>query len=232
MKHYDKTFTDIQEHFLSGQIAEFGLKDAKTKALIGLACLTAVQTMGEIPRKVKEAVQAGASVAEIKETMYQTAPYIGFPRVKEALSAVNAQLQAEGLNPEEADQSRVTADTRLEKGLAVQIEIFGETIHTMRDNAPSQTKHIQDCLSANCFGDYYTRGTLDLKMRELITFTVICAIGGCEPQAKGHVGGNLSVGNTKQTLIEAITTCLPYIGYPRSLNALNCVEEVCKQQKE
>lgn len=65
-------------------------------------------------------------------------------------------------------------------------------------------------------------------MRELITFTVICSIGGCEPQAKAHAGANLSVGNTKQTLIEAITICLPYIGYPRSLNALGCISEACK----
>lgn len=228
MKNYDKTFTDIQENFLLGQITEFGLKDAKIKALIGLACLTSIGAMEEIPEKVQEAVLVGATVTEIKETMYQTAPYIGFPRVKEALSVVNAKLKAAGMNQEEDDQCTVTAETRLEDGLAVQIQIFGESIHEMRANAPIETKHIQDCLSANCFGDYYTRGTLDLKMRELITFIAICSIGGCEPQAKAHAGANLSVGNTKQLLIEAVTTCLPYIGYPRSLNALNCINEVCR----
>lgn len=228
MKDYDKAFTDIQEHFLCGQISEFGLKDAKTNALIGLACLAVIQTMGEIPGKVKEALQAGASVTEIKETLYQTAPYIGFPRVKEALAVANAELEAEGIDPVGSDPCTVTAETRMEKGLAVQIQIFGDTIRTMRANAPAETKHIQDCLSANCFGDYYTRGVLDLKMRELITFVAICSIGGCEPQAKAHAGANLSVGNTKQTLIDAITTCLPYIGYPRTLNALNSIQEVCK----
>ena len=228
MRNYDKSFMDIQDNFLSGQIAESGLKDAKTNALVGLACLTSIQTMGEIPVKVKEAVIAGASVTEIKEAMYQTAPYIGFPRVKEALRVVNEELEAEGIHPEEEDQGTVQMETRLEKGLAVQVAIFGESIHAMRSNAPAETRHIQDCLSANCFGDYYTRGTLNLKMRELITFIAISSIGGCEPQAKAHVGANLSVGNTKQTLIDAITTCLPYIGYPRTLNALNCINEVCK----
>ena len=177
---------------------------------------------------MKEAGSFGASVTEIKETVYQTAPYIGFPRVKEALAVINAELEEEGMDSEEKDQSTVTADTRFEKGLAVQVQIFGESIHAMRANAPAETKHIQDCLSANCFGDYYTRGTLDLKMRELITFIVICSIGGCGPQAKAHVGANLSVGNTKQTLVEAVTACLPYIGYPRSLNALGYISEACK----
>ena len=123
----------------------------------------------------------------------------------------------------------MTAETRFEKGLAVQQQIFGkENINGMRAAAPEDVKHIQDCLSAHCFGDYYTRGTLDLKMRELVTFTAVISSGGCEPQAKAHTAANLSVGNTKADLIAVITTCLPYIGYPRTLNALSCVNEVCK----
>lgn len=218
----------IEERFLAGEIAENGLKDAKIRALICLACLTALHATGELPKKVREAVDSGASVTEIKETLYHTAPYIGFPRVKEALSAVNDALKAAGLAPEEEDQGTVTPQTRLEKGLAVQVEIFGDSIYAMRKNAPAETRHIQDCLSANCFGDYYTRGALGLKLRELITFTVICTIGGCEPQATAHAGANLNVGNTKQTLIETVTTCLPYIGYPRTLNALSCIDNACK----
>ena len=68
----------------------------------------------------------------------------------------------------------------------------------------------------------------DIWVRELLTFTAIISIGGCDPQAKAHAAGNLSVGNTKKLLIETVTTCLPYIGYPRTLNALTCIEEVCK----
>lgn len=223
MRNYDKSFELIQDRFLNGEILENGLKDKKTRALISLACLTAIQTMNEIPSKVNEAIAAGADVTEIKETLYHTAPYIGFPRVTEVLAIVNTELEKMGIEPEENDQSTVNADTRFDKGLAVQVQIFGDSIYSMRENAPEETKHIQDCLSAHCFGDYYTRGTLDLKMRELITFIVICSIGGCEPQAKAHAAANINVGNTKQLLIQAITTCLPYIGYPRTLNALNCI---------
>ena len=218
----------IEERFLAGEIAENGLKDAEISALIGLACLTALHATGELPKKVREAVDSGASVTEIKETLYHTAPYIGFPRVKEALSAVKDALKAAGLAPEEEDQGTVNPQTRLDKGLAVLEEIFGDSIYAMRKNAPAETRHIQDCLSANCFGDYYTRGALGLKLRELITFTVICTIGGCEPQATAHAGANLNVGNAKQTLIETVTTCLPYIGYPRTLNALSCIDNACK----
>lgn len=228
MKEYDSSFYEIQKAFFENEIAEYGLADGKLRGMVGLVCLTSIQTLQEIPEKVQACIAAGVSVTEIKEAMYQAAPYIGYPRVSAALAVVNETLCALGIEPQGEDMSETTADTRFEKGLAVQISIFGDQIRRMRESAPAETKHIQDCLSANCFGDYYTRGYLDLKVRELLTFTAIISIGGCDPQAKAHAAGNLSVGNTKKLLIETVTTCLPYIGYPRTLNALTCIEEVCK----
>ena len=80
-------------------------------------------------------------------------------------------------------------------------------------------------LSANCFGDYYTRSGLDLKLRELLTFAFIAALGGCEAQLAGHVSGNLTVGNDRQALLGVITQLLPFIGYPRTLNAIRIINE-------
>jgi len=76
------------------------------------------------------------------------------------------------------------------------------------------------------FGDYYTRNGLDLKTRELLTFSILLSLGGCEPQLKGHVQGNLNVGNDKQVLLITVTQLLPYIGYPRTLNGIRCINEV------
>ena len=87
--------------------------------------------------------------------------------------------------------------------------------------APANQKNIQDYLSAYCFGDFYTRKFLTIPERELLTFAVLSAQGGCEPQVKAHVGGNAAVGNGKETLLAALTLCMPYIGFPRTLNALD-----------
>ena len=78
----------------------------------------------------------------------------------------------------------------------------------------------------NCFGDFVTRGGLDTGTRELLTFSMLLTLGGCEPQLKGHIRGNLNVGNDKRTLLTVITQLLPYVGYPRSLNAIACLNEV------
>lgn len=67
---------------------------------------------------------------------------------------------------------------------------------------------------------------LDIKTRELITFAILLSQGGCEPQLKGHIQGNVNVGNDKQTLLNAVTGLLPYVGYPRTLNAIRCINEV------
>ena len=228
MTDFDRPFTEIQERFEQGEVKEHGLQDPKMRALIAIACLSAQQAREELKVKTAEALSAGCTVTEIKETMYHAGAYCGYPRIKDALAIVNEYLVSAGIDPNEEDQGTVTANNRFEKGLDVQVSIFGQGIITSMEAAAPDVKHFRTFLSSNCFGDYYTRGTLDLKMRELITFTTIITIGGCEPQAKAHVRANLNVGNTKQTLIDALTTCVPYIGYPRTLNALACIEDVCK----
>lgn len=86
-------------------------------------------------------------------------------------------------------------------------------------------KHIHYWLTDNCFGDYYTRKGLDKKQREMITFCFLSAQGGCEPQLIAHAKENMKIGNDKSFLIKIISQNIPYIGYPRSLNALRCVNE-------
>jgi 4-carboxymuconolactone decarboxylase len=55
---------------------------------------------------------------------------------------------------------------------------------------------------------------------------MLISLGGCEPQVKGHVTGNLNVGNNRARLVDVVTQLLPFIGYPRALNALRVIGEV------
>jgi len=96
----------------------------------------------------------------------------------------------------------------------------------MYEQSPASQIHIQKFLSANCFGDYQTRTGLDVKTRELLTFSILLSLGGCEPQLKGHIQGNINVGNDKRFLLAVVTQLLPFIGYPRALNAIASLNEV------
>nr|WP_236699167.1 carboxymuconolactone decarboxylase family protein [Lactobacillus hominis] len=77
----------------------------------------------------------------------------------------------------------------------------------------------------NCFGDYYTRKGLDDRQREMITFCYLAAQGGCEPQLLAHAKANIGLGNDKEFLTNVVLTNVPFIGYPRSLNAISVVNQ-------
>lgn len=65
-----------------------------------------------------------------------------------------------------------------------------------------------------------TRNGLDVPLRELLTFTMLVTLGGCDPQVKSHVAANVRVGNDRRLLIDVLTQLIPFIGYPRMLNGL------------
>lgn len=162
--------------------------------------------------------------------MYHAVPYAGMSRIEDLLEIANSFFTEKGIELPLASQSVVTSETQMEKGLALQKSIFGNQIDRMYETSPANQLHIQQYLSANCFGDYQTRPVFDVQTRELLTFAILISLGGCEPQVKGHIAGNVNVGNDKQTLLTVATQLLPYIGYPRTLNAIACLNEVIPEK--
>ena len=171
----------------------------------------------------------GLTPVEVKEVVYQAVAYLGMGRVYPFLKAVNEILTDRGVRLPLEGQATTTMDTRLEAGNQAQVDIFGEGMRNFQNSGPEESRHINRWLAGNCFGDYYTRTGLDYRQREMITFCFLAAQGGCEPQLTSHAAGNMKVGNDKSFLIKVLSQCLPYIGYPRSLNALRCINEAAKQ---
>lgn len=222
----DPELAEILGRFAFGDTASVGTLDLRLQLLATLASTVAQNTVGEFRIVMRAALDAGISPLEIKETVYHAVPYVGIARVRDCLDAANATLRSAGIALPAAKQSTVTADTRFDTGLALQRSIFGDRIDAGYASSPADLLHIQKFLSANCFGDYQTRPALDAATRELLTYSILISLGGCEPQVKGHIIGNLNVGNDRATLIAVTTRLLPYIGYPRTLNALQCLNEV------
>ena len=59
-------------------------------------------------------------------------------------------------------------------------------------------------LTESCFGDFYTRGGLDIKTRELMIFCALATLGGAGKRMGSHAVGNMKVGNDKETLFSAL----------------------------
>jgi 4-carboxymuconolactone decarboxylase len=172
------------------------------------------------------ALNVGVTPIEVKEIVYQAVPYVGIAKVYDFIHATNEVLEGRGIKLPLDGQSTTTPETRFEKGFALQKTLIGERIDKMYADAPANQIHIQKYLSANCFGDYVIRNAVDIKTRELLTISMLLSLGGCEPQLKGHIQTNINVGNDKETMLSVVTQLLPYVGYPRTLNAIRCINEV------
>ena len=216
----DPEFAERFEHFAFDEVVnEPGQQlDDTTRYLAILATLLGCQGIEEFGAVLPRALDVGVTPVMVKETVYQAVDYLGIGRVRPFLDAVNAELTARGVALPLAGQATTTMADRLEKGAQAQAAIFGP--HMLE---AWKQGHINRWLAANCFGDYYTRTGLDLAQRELITFCFLAAQGGCEPQLTAHAGGNMNLGNDAAFLTRVVSQCLPYIGYPRSLNAIACI---------
>ncbi|MDR3709296.1 MAG: carboxymuconolactone decarboxylase family protein [Capsulimonadaceae bacterium] len=226
LKETDPEFIELFDNWAFDEVISHGNLDTKTRVTLILASLIATQSLGEYRVMAGAALNVGVTPVEIKEIVYQAVAYVGIGKVFDFLHATNTIFKEKGVALPLEGQSTTTSETRFEKGYEAQKAIFGDAIDEMRETSPKDLLHIQDYLSANCFGDYYTRGGLDLKIRELVTFSIILSLGGCEPQLKGHIQGNLNIGNHRQMLLDVVTQLLPYVGYPRTLNAIRCLNEV------
>ena len=215
----DPEFAERFEHFAFDEVVnEPGQQlDDITRHLAILAVLLGCQGIDEFMTVLPRALDSGVTPVMAKEVIYQAVDYLGIGRVRPFLDAANEILEG---------QATTTMENRLERGAQAQVDIFGDGMRDAWKNG-----HINRWLAANCFGDYYTRTGLDLAQREMITFCFLAAQGGCEPQLTSHAAGNMNLGNDKEFLIRVVSQCLPYIGYPRSLNAIACVNKAAEGRK-
>lgn len=221
----DPEFVERVEHFTFDEVVTDPEQqlDEETRWLAILSALIGAQSIEAFRKLLPQALDAGLSPVAVKETVYQAVDYLGLGRMLPFLDITNTVFSARSIALPLEGQATTTMDDRLEKGAQAQAAIFGEQMLEAW-----KTGTINRWLAANCFGDYYTRTGLDLKHRELITFCFLAAQGGCEPQLTSHSQGNMNLGNDKAFLLRVVAQILPYIGYPRSLNAITCINKAAE----
>jgi 4-carboxymuconolactone decarboxylase len=91
--------------------------------------------------------------------------------------------------------------------------------------APDFARHLVEF----AFGEIYAREG-DLKQRELVAIASLATMGGCDAQLETHVHGALNVGVSREEIVEAVMTLIPYIGFPKALNAMAVVKRVFEKR--
>jgi 4-carboxymuconolactone decarboxylase len=223
----DPELIEIFDNFAFGEVLRQSKLDTRTRLMVQLASMIACQAVNEYRIMLGAALNVGVTPIEAREILYQSVPYVGMAKVFDFLHATNDVLTERGVELPLNKQSTTTPENRMENGLAVQNQIIGsDVVEKLYENAPKDQMHIQRFLSANCFGYHYTRNGIDIPTRELLTLSMLVSLGGCDAQVKGHVAANLHVGNDRARVIDVVTQLLPFIGYPRTLNALRAIDEV------
>jgi 4-carboxymuconolactone decarboxylase len=119
---------------------------------------------------------------------------------------------------------------RFQRGWQRLMEVDAEggvrVIESLQDVAPDLGRYVVEF----AFGEIYERPVLDLRQRQLVTISALTTLGGAEPQLEVHVNAGLNVGLSAAEIVEAILHCIPYVGFPRVLNAIFVAKRVFEER--
>lgn len=231
-KGTDPEFMQILQGYIFGDLCYTGSLDNRMRELITITILTSLNTLPQLKAHVQAGLNVGCTPVEIREAVYQCAPFIGFPKTLNAISTMNEVFTENGIQLPLPKQGTVTnPEDRYEKGLALQAPIYGNEIADRYAYLPGEfAQAVPRFLTEFCFGDFNTRSGLDGKTRELLTVVLLASMGGAEVQVKSHVDGALKTGSTKEEVVCALVHAGAYMGIPRLFNALNACKDLLAQE--
>ena len=221
----DPEMMDILQKFIFGEVFQTGNLTLQQREMITCITLATMQTRPQLKAHAGAALNVGVKPEELREVMYLTAPFIGFPKMLNAIATVNEVFKERGINLPLEPQGTVTEANRHETGKAIQDKLYPGGISSVMEGIPGNMgKNVEQFLTDYFFGEIYSRGMLDLKTRELLGYCVLTALEA-ESQLQSHYHGNINVGNTPETITAAVIQCLPYIGFPAAIKALRIIKQ-------
>lgn len=221
----DPEMMDILQKFIFGEVFQTGNLTLKQREMITCITLATMQTLPQLKAHAEAALNVGVTPEELREVMYLTAPFIGFPKMLNAVGTVNEVFKERGISLPIEKQGTVTENNRHETGKTIQNRLYPGGIASVMEGLPADMgKHVERFLTDYFFGEIYSRGALDLQTRELLGYCVLTTLEA-ESQLHSHYHGNINVGNTPETLTAAVIQCLPYIGFPAAIKALRIIKQ-------
>jgi 4-carboxymuconolactone decarboxylase len=223
----DPELMEILRRFIFGDVFGTGVLDDQTRELITVTVLACMQALPQLKSHTAAALNVGVQPIEIREAIYQLAPFIGFPRTLNAVATINEVFRDQGIELPLPNQGTVLDADRYSKGLAEQAPLYGDEI---KDDLADLLKPFNEVLprflTEFCFGDFYTRNGLTLVQRELLVLCALATIGDTSAQLGPHGRACIQVGNSKDAVVAALVHCFPYIGFPRAVAAIRAVKNL------
>lgn len=118
---------------------------------------------------------------------------------------------------------------KFEDGLAVRREVMSdEFVDRAFNNASEFTMPLQELVTANAWGEIWTRDGLTKQTRSLITIATLAALKASN-ELKGHVRGALRNGCTVEEIQEVLLHSTVYCGMPSGVEAFRAANEVIEE---
>ena len=221
----DPEMMNILQKYIFGEIFTIGNLDNKTREMITVTSLTVQQTLPQLKAHINALLNTGATPLEVREIIYQCAPFIGFPKTLNAIEIMNQVFIEKGIILPLENAVIADEQNRYELGNKIQKPIYGDEIEQALNSVPNEMgKDVSKLLTEVCFGDFYTRKVLDIKTRELLVIAILTTTDNTDT-LKSHIKGNLKIGNSKETIAATIIQCMPYTGFPNAIKALKILQE-------
>ena len=222
----DPELYEILQNQIFDEVFSTGVLTDVEREIITVTALGCLQTLPQLRAHAAAALNVGATPLQLREALYQCAPYIGYPRTLNAVATLDEVLTQRGVElplPTAATAATVAPDdaqARHRAGAAIQEPLYGDEIEEVLATLPAPFDAVApELVTTACFGDYYSRGVLSVAEREIISLVAITAIGATA-QFGTHIAGAVRAGNSLERVTAALVQALPYVGGPQVLPAL------------
>jgi 4-carboxymuconolactone decarboxylase len=211
--------------------------DAKQESLIRIASLTAKGNLNNLTPSLNKGLDAGLTVNEIKEALVHLYAYCGFPRSIRGLQTFMKVLddrKKQGITDKEGNPAspiNELAGNKYDQGKQV-LEYLTKVQQEGPPTGYSAFAPVIDTLlKEHLFADLFERDVLTYLERELVTISVLSAIGGVEPMLRSHLNICMNVGLTPNQLKGFVGVIKSTIGENEAKAAQNVLDEVIKNKK-
>lgn len=210
--------------------------NSKEKSIITISSYTAQGKLTELKKALNTGLDSGLSINEIKEMLVHSYAYCGFPRSIRGLQTfmeVVEERKTKGIKDTQGAEASPIADdeTKYERGKKILGELSGMPQPDKLSGYSAFAPSIDIFLKEHLFADIFERDVLTFKQRELVTISIITAIGDANPMLQSHLGISLNVGWSPEQLNEFVKTITPTISQEKSTAAEALLKEVLKNRK-
>ena len=221
----DPEFMQILQNYIFGDVCYTGSLDNRMRELVTITVLAAVQALPQLKAHLGACLHVGCTPVELREAVYQCAPFLGFPRTLNAIAVLNEVLTERRITL----PPRTSAPEPDVNGAAPHPPACGDALRERCARLPGGFAQAVPRFLTELSGDFATRSGLDGRTRELLTVVLLAALGGAAAQLKDHVRGALALGSTREELVCALVHASAYMGSPRLFSALDAAGELLEE---